>query len=401
MLLQGLKVVEHATYIAAPGAAGIMADWGASVIKIEPPGGDPIRRFFETIGAESAGNPVFDLDNRGKRSIVIDTQKPEGRDVIQRLIAQADVFVTNVRPGGLARAGLDYETVSRGNPGLVYASVTGFGLTGPDVDRPGFDIAAFWSRSGMADLMTNKGAEPIQIRTAMGDHITSMATVAGVMAALFERSKTGKGRLVEASLLRAATYALGSDLAIQHVFGRVANNRPRQDAVNPIANFFKTKDEQWLTIVPRQNEHDWPKLCEAAKASHLSQDERFTSFKTRRKNGAALVGLLDEAFAKMTFAEVAKRLDEQDIAWAPVQTPAQAVADPQVIAAGGVVETPLASGGTMKAPGGPLRFPGLDDGPKGPAPGPGADTRQILTEAGFSACDVDALIDNGAVKEGR
>ena len=152
MLLAGLKVIEYATYIAAPGAGGLMSDWGADVIKIEPPGGDPIRGFFSSIGIDIVDNPVFDLDNRGKRSIIIDTTTDAGRDIVRKLVIDADVFITNVRPGGLVRAGLDYAALSALNERLIYANVTGYGLEGPDVDRAGFDIAAFWSRSGWARL---------------------------------------------------------------------------------------------------------------------------------------------------------------------------------------------------------------------------------------------------------
>ena len=209
-MLKGLKVIEYATYIAAPGAGGILCDWGADVIKIEPPGGDPIRKFFATIGAETADNPVFDLDNRGKRSIELDIATDEGRDALLKLIDGADVFLTNVRPGGLERAGLDFAPLHARNPRLIYASVTGYGLEGEEKDRPGFDMAAFWSRAGLASLFAPKGAEPFPIRTATGDHICSMATAAGILAALHERHGTGKGRLVETSLVRAATYSISS-----------------------------------------------------------------------------------------------------------------------------------------------------------------------------------------------
>jgi crotonobetainyl-CoA:carnitine CoA-transferase CaiB-like acyl-CoA transferase len=400
MLLNGLRVLEHATYIAAPGAAGILCDWGADVVKIEPPGGDPIRQFFASIGADVGLNPVFDLDNRGKRSIILDAGQPGGRGAILEMARHVDVFITNVRPGGLKRAGLDYDALSALNPRLVYASVTGFGLQGPDADRPGFDIAAFWARSGMAAMTAPRGSEPFPIRTAMGDHVTSMATVSGIMAALYEREKTGKGRLVEASLLRAATYAVGSDMAIQHAFGKLASNRARADAVNPIANFFKSQDGQWVCIVPRQGSGDWKPLCAAANAVHLAEDPRFVSAKLRRENGPALVAALDDAFAALPYSAIADALDAADIVWSPVSSAAQAAADPQALAAGAVVETPLPQGGAMKAPGGPLRFPGLDDGPKGPAPAPGAHTREVLAQAGFDEQAIAALFESGAAQDG-
>ena len=155
-MLQGLKVVELATYIAAPGAGGIMADWGADVVKIEPPRGDPMRRFFDGVTVGEYGNPVFDLDNRGKRGVVFDVGNPEGREAALKLIAGADVFLTNVRPGALKRAGLDFETLHAANPRLVYCSLTGYGLQGPDADRAGMDVAAFWSRAGVGALTAPK-----------------------------------------------------------------------------------------------------------------------------------------------------------------------------------------------------------------------------------------------------
>jgi crotonobetainyl-CoA:carnitine CoA-transferase CaiB-like acyl-CoA transferase len=399
-MLEGVKVVEYATYIAAPGAGGIMADWGAQVVKIEPPGGDPIRRFFDSIGHESAQNPVFDLDNRGKRSIVLDTAKPEGKAVLQKLAADADVFLTNVRPAGLARAGLDYESLKDVNPRLVYASVTGYGLTGPDIDRPGFDISAFWARSGMATLMAPKGVDPFVIRTGMGDHITSMATLSGILAALVERGRTGKGRLVEASLLRAANYAIGCDMAIAHAFGKVASTRPRPQSVQPLGNFFQSKDGKWFVLVPRQGEADWAPICRALELGDLATDERFTKSKARRQNGAELVGILDAAFARWTFDEIAARLDAESLAWAPAQTAVDAAKDPQLIAAGGVVDAPLPDGSSRKAPGAPVRFPGASDGPKGPAPRPGEHTRAILQQAGYGAEEIGSLLTAGVAREG-
>lgn len=398
-MLEGLKVVEYATYIAAPGAGGIMADWGADVVKIEPPGGDPIRKFFDSIGTESPVNPVFDMDNRGKRSIVLDTAKPEGKAVLQKLASEADVFLTNVRPAGLARAGLDYESLSPLNPRLVYASVTGYGLEGPDIDRPGFDVSAFWARSGMATLMAPKGVDPFVIRTGMGDHITSMATLNGILAALVERGRTGKGRLVEASLLRAANYAIACDMAIAHSFGKVASTRPRPQSVQPLGNFFQSRDGKWFVLVPRQGDADWAPICRALELGELVTDARFTKSKARRQNGAELVGIIDAAFARWSFDEIATRLDAESLAWAPAQTAVDASKDPQLIAAGGVVDVPMAGGGTAKAPGAPVRFPGADDGPKGHAPKPGEHTRTVLEAAGYDREEIDTLIASGIARE--
>jgi len=395
-MLEGLKIVEMATYIAASGAGGIMADWGADVIKVEPPGGDPIRMFFSSLGVEEQMNPVFDMDNRGKRGIILDTSKPEGRDALLKLIDGADIFLTNVRPGGLARAGLDPDTVLKRCPRLIYATLTGYGLEGPDADRPGMDQAAFWARSGLAAMFRPKGGDPVMLRTAFGDHVASLAIVGAVMAAVYERQQTGKGRLIDASLLRAAHYAGSSDLAIQHTRGRIASNRPRKDTPNPLINYFQTGGGRWISLLQRQGEKDWPKLARALKVEHLVADPRFANGRARRENGAQLVPLLDEAFAARSFDDIAAALDAEEMIWAPVLTAAESIVDPQAIAAGCIVQTPKHDGGVMNAPAGPVRFPGADDGPKGPSPRAGEHTRAVLSAAGYSAAEIDAMYASGA-----
>ncbi|MCI4645642.1 MAG: CoA transferase [Hyphomonadaceae bacterium] len=398
-MLEGIRVIEYATYMAAPGAGSIMADWGAEVIKIEPPGGDPIRKFFKSIGTDIQDNPVFDFDNRGKKSIIVDTATPEGQEIVRKLAATADVFLTNVRPGGLSRSGLDHQSLSATNPKLVYCSLTGYGLTGPDADRPGFDIASFWSRTGVAALTVPKGQEPFALRTAFGDHTTSMAAAAGICAALVEAGRTGKGRLVEASLLRAGLYAMGSDVAIQLFFGRIGSTKGRHEQIQPLMNFFRTKDDHWLCIVSRQGDVDWEPVCRAIGREDLIQDERFMKAKGRRANNRELVDILDAAFAKYTKAEMSARLDENVLAWAPVQTLAEVVEDPQAIAAGAFVDTPSAKGdgSTYRAPASPVRFPGADDGPKGPSPAMGEHTRDILAMLGYSEAAIDTALAAGTV----
>lgn len=394
-MLEGIKVVEYATYMAAPGAGCILRDWGADVTKIEPPGGDPIRLFFRTIGTDILDNPVFDFDNRGKKSVVIDTSKPEGQALIRELVKDADVFLTNVRPGGLTRSGLDYESLKVLNPKLVYCSLTGYGLEGEDADRPGFDIASFWSRTGVASLTIPKGAEPFPLRTAFGDHTTSIAAAAGICAALVEAARTGKGRLVEASLFRTGLYTMGSDLAIQLFFGRVASTKSRGEQNVPISNFFQSKDDKWFCIVARQGETDWAPLCRVIQREDLISEPRFNNAKGRRANSAEVVSILDVGFAAHDMADLAKRLDAESIAWAPVQTLADVAKDPQAFASGAIVQTPSAKGDgtTYASPASPVRFPGADDGPKGPSPTPGQHTAEVLAALGRSEADIKALFD--------
>lgn len=401
MLLKGVKVIEHATYFAAPGAGGILSDWGAEVIKIEPPGGDPVRSNFPTkgTGKESlTDNPAFDSDNRGKKSIVVDARTEEGREIIRKLADTADVFLTNVRPGGIERSGLSYEILSQRNPKLVYCALTGYGLDGPDANAPGFDVASFWSRSGLARLTAPKGSELFPVRTASGDHTTSIAAVAAINAALIQALKTGKGQLVDVSLLRTGLYTLHTDLAIQLFFGRIASTRPRAEAYNPLTNFFRTKDDHWICIVARAGKADLPRMARAFDLPGIDTDPRFQDGKSRRDHAAEITAMFDAAFANFTNAEMAARLTAEEIAWAPAQTLADVAIDPQVHAAGGIVQTPGKDGvGSFASPAAPAKFHGVDDGPKGPGPKMGEHTRDVLAGLGYSAADIENLLSSKAV----
>ena len=391
MLLKGLKVVEFASYIAAPGAACILGDWGADVIKVERPGGDSMRHVFADLKTELAGNPTFDLDNRGKRAVVLDVGKPEGREALARLAATADVFITNVRPAALKRAGLDEATIRAANPRLVYCQVTGYGLDGPDAHKPGFDVTAFWARAGVAHMTAPKGMDPFILRSGFGDHITTLATVSAILAGLYEREQTGKGRLVQTSLLATGVYVMGSDLAVQLKFGRLASIRTREQPMNPIATFYKSSDGRWFIHNPRGGNKDWPIFAGVAGRPDLVEDERFATSRARRENSALLVAEFDKAFAAMPFEEIAAKLDAADMVWSPVQTPAQVAADPQVMASGAIVQVEDGQGGTFPSPAAPARFPGADATVRPRSPTLGEHTREVLAEIGYSAAEIDAI----------
>ena len=385
-LLEGYRVVELGAWVAGPGAGGVLAEWGADVIKVETEAGDPMRRLFDVLGGhKQPQSPPFDLDNRGKRSIVLDLRADEGRAALHKLLATADVLLTNLRADALERLGLAHEQVLAANPRLVYASVTGYGLEGPDRDRPGYDLGAFGARTGVAHLHGVSYGEPVAIRSGMGDHFTALTAVTGILAALLERERSGKGQLVATSLLRAGIYSIGWDLGIQLRFGKMAPQTGRAGNTNPLVNSYRAGDDLWFWLLGLETDRHWPRLVAALGTPELETDERFATARDRRKNAEALIALLDAEFAARPRAEWFDRFDEVDMWWAPVQTPEEVVADPQAIAAGAFVDVPEGMGAPAhRAVASPIDF-GRDGATRiGPVPGLGEHTDEVLEELGLA-----------------
>ena len=397
-MLEGIKVVELATYMAAPSAAMVLSDWGAEVIKIEEIGGDPVRKAFQGISRNKlVGNPIFAFDNRGKRGVAVNIRDAAGAKIVREMVARADIFITNVRPAALQRAGLDYETIAKDNPRLIYSSVTGYGLQGEEANRPGFDIVAFWARSGLARMIAPKGADPIPLRAAVGDHITGITTVSGILAALYARDRTGKGMLVETSLLRTGIFALASDMATQMHFGKLSSTPPRERADEATRNFYKTSDGEWMMLIPRGNRTDFGDICRAVGLPQILDDPRFKSPIDRKENGEAMVKMFDAAMAKRTLAEWGKILDDADLVWAPVLHPKQVVEDAQAHASGAFIDAPDGAGGTVKAIASPVRFNGQPIVPKRAVPEAGQHTAEVLGELGYDSAAIDKLRAGGVI----
>ncbi|MDE2489083.1 MAG: CoA transferase [Alphaproteobacteria bacterium] len=394
MLLEGLKVLEWSTWVAGPGCAAVMADWGASVIKVESPAGDATRAFFLDT-AESPGNPVFSMENRGKRGVVLDTSKPEGRAALLALMKQADVFVTNVRPGSLKRAGLDYDSVRDACPHLIYTNVTGYGLTGEMADAAAFDITAFWARSGVAHSMIPPDQEPFPSRPGFGDHMTALATLSGVLAALYERSQTGRGRQVETALMRVGAYAIGWDLSLLLRYGDVTTAQPKKDRMVAFSGFFHTADDRWFVVVVK-SPNDYPNVLKAIGREDIYAEARFRPPFQDIHDVRYVRAALETAFDAMTLDEASALLNAADIAFAPMDSLHDLEMNPMAHEAGIFVDTPDGWGGSFWGPAAPVRFPGVDTSPRGPAPKLGQHTREVLTELGYSEEAVEAMIAAGA-----
>ncbi len=377
--LAGYRVIELGVWVAGPAAGGLMADWGADVIKVEPPAGDPQRRIFGALGvADQHGVPPFEIDNRGKRSVVLDLQLPEARDQMERLLATADVFITNVRPEALERLGLGHQAVLARHPRLVYGSLTGYGLDGPERNRAGYDVGAFWARSGVAHTLVPPDQLPPGIRSGMGDHVTGITLASGVLAKLLERERTGVGGLVATSLLRAGMYTIGWDVGIQLRFGKRESTRPRQRSRGPLVNCYRAAGGHGFWLLLLEADRHWPKLVAALDRADLADDPRFADAKARLAHSEELIAALDEAFGAVGYAELTEAFDAHDVWWAPINSIVDAIADPQVQASGAFVEmTPRDGEAPYRAVNSPVDFAGHVFRP-GQVPTLGEHTTQVL-----------------------
>ena len=386
-------------WVAGPAAAGLMADWGADVIKVEAPGGDPQRRIFgASSGMDDVSAPPFNLDNRGKRSIVLDLTQPEGRAAMQRLCESADVFVTNLRPQALARLGLDSAKLRNANQRLIYASVTGYGRRGPDRDRAAYDVGAFWARTGIAHLLSRSEGDPSPCRPGLGDHVTGITLLSGIAAVLFDRERTGKGRTVETSLMRAGMYSVGWDFSTQLELGWYTKSMSREKYRVPLVNCYRTSDHRWLWLLGLEADRHWPKVLRALRRNDLEGDQRFATAALRSKNCRELIALLDAEFASFPFDVWAQRLDAEKLWWSPVQNLDEVIADPQAEAAGAFVDYPLPGGDrNARSVAGPVDFEAADTSPKGPPPKLGEHGEQILQELGLSPAEIQTLRDSGVL----
>jgi len=358
-----VRVVELAQWVFVPVAGALLADWGADVVRIERPEGDPYR----------------------------------GLAVLHELLAGADVFLTNLRPGALARLGLDAESLRERYPALVYARGHGFGVRGPDADQPGYDASAFWARGGLADALTPPGHDyPIHQRGAMGDRNAAMALAFGIAGALLRRSRTGEGAVVDVSLLATAIWTLSSDMLTALQAQALPRPTDRAASPNPLVGTYRTADGRHVQLVYLQGDRYWPDLCRALGRADLADDPRFADMAARRAHAAECVAELDAEFGRRTFAECAALLSTLDAPWAPVQSVHDLLDDPQVLANGYIGEVRDEGLEPYRLPAVPVQF---DEQPPllRRAPELGEHTEQILLELGHDWEAISALREAGAI----
>ena len=378
--VEGVKVVELGVWVAGPAAAAILADWGADVIKIEPPTGDPGRMFGRMLGCDLGVNPPFEMDNRSKRSVVLDLTIENDHAAALELISDADVFVTNVRPGALRRLGLDYDTLATDHPRLVYGLITGYGAAGPDADRAAYDVAAYWSRGGIAHLLTRPGDTPPFQRGGMGDHSAGMTLAGAICAALLARERTGAGQLVSTSLYRQGAYTVSFDLNTYLLTGQPIAIGQRATMGNPCMNNYAAGDGRRFWIVGLEVDRHWPALCRVVGRTDWLADPRYADARGRAANAVPLIAALDEIFATKPLGEWADLFAaEPDFFWSPINTLEDIVADEQFHAAGGIVDVPDGDA-IVPMVATPADFHGTPCSVRSTAPRLGQHTDEVLAE---------------------
>ena len=398
---QGLKVIDCASFIAAPVAATLLADLGADVIKVEPPGGDPHRTLSQRVGClpdsvAPGNNFIWDLNSRHKRSLVLDLKQPAGQAVLHRLAQQADVFITNLPLPARARLAIDAPTLLALNPRLVYASMTAYGETGPESTKTGFDVTAYWARAGLMDMVkAEHSAPPTRPVPGMGDHPSAVTLFAAITTALYRRERTGRGGLVSTSLMANGLWSNAIQVQAQLVGARYPQRLPRSQATNPLSNIYQAGCGRWLSVVILNEARQLGPLLQTLGLDDLQDDPRLATAASREAHGPDIVALFDAAFTRHDLATWRRRLDAAGITFGVVGTLADIDDDAQMRAAGALVLYGHRSGTTVAAP---ILLHGSTPRAPGPAPALGEHTAAVLAEAGYSDDQINHLLHSGTVQ---
>ena len=396
-ILEGIKVVDMGHVVAIPSAGAILADWGAEVNKIEPLGGEMARGIKRAGGADRVkqydGGEVhwiFQMLNRNKRGMAIDLKREAGVDILYKLVQSSDVFVSNYRSSALKRLKLDYTSLSKIKPDLIYAVLTGYGTVGPDKDERGFDYSAAWARSGMQYLIGEPGSPPPPQRAGMMDMTAAAYAVTGILAALLHREKTGRGQELELSLYHTGVWSLATDIQ-SALMGTPIPKHDRTKAPNPIWNSYRTKDDRWFWLAILQSDIQWPDFCRAIERPELENDPRFNTMGAREQNREELIRILDDIFVSKNMEEWEKHLRENNCIYGRVQAPLEVTTDPQALANDFFAEIHHPIGGEMKLVTTPVNFYQNPASIRTPAPEIGQHTEEILLDLGYSRDDIAQL----------
>lgn len=391
--LEGITVADLTHWGVGSITSGLFAEWGAKVIHIEhPDGGDPLRGIAAS-GVVPIGhiNYLWALINRNKKSLAIDLKKEKGKKIVYRLIESADVFVSNFRSGALKKLGMDYDTLSKINPKLIYGHANAYGQKGPESERGGFDETAFWARGGIMGILGEPSAPPVPLHGAIGDLSTSLFFASGLMLALFVRDRTGTGQRVDTSLLGSGVWAAACDVQATLTTGQDMCRQSRKEKGNPLHNTYQTKDRKWIQFAMLQTDPIWPDFCRALDRPDLEHEPMFASHEKRGENSGLLISVLEEILATKTRDEWIRRFDEYDIIYAPVSSITDVINDPQVLENEYIIEVDDPRYGLTKLVDCPVQLRKTPGRVRDLGPELGQHTEEILLEMGYTWDDIVSL----------
>jgi formyl-CoA transferase len=396
-LLDGIRVLDAANFIAGPVSTTVMADFGADVIKIEPPSGD----IYRVRGAGYVPSPYnypWIVDNRTKRSVAIDLRTPDGQALLHRLVRAVDVFVTNAPLDSRARLRVRYEDLAPLNPRLVYASISAYGEAGEEASKPGFDSIALWARTGLMDLVRpSPDSAPARSLPGMGDHPTGMSLFAAIMAGLYHRERTGRGTAVSTSLMANGLWM--NAIPVQGILcgARTEVRPPREESVSALANLYRCRDGRWFMLTITGDERHWPAFAQGIGRDDLLTDPRFAETASRRANARALTAILDEHFATKDWAEWSPILEKTGVAVGVVSTLDDIPHDAQMRASGALVPIDDPRAGASLTVGSPIQIDGEEKVPPRMPPEIGEHTVEVLRAAGVQEPEIDRLLRAGVI----
>jgi crotonobetainyl-CoA:carnitine CoA-transferase CaiB-like acyl-CoA transferase len=399
LALDGIKIIELSSFVAAPSCAKVLADWGAEVIKVEPIQGDNLRIVGGVYNspAKEEENPMFELENGNKKGVAINTRSEKGKEVLEKLLKDADVFITNVREKALVRSGLSYGQLKDKFPGLIHAHILGYGEDGPLKDKPGFDYTAYFARGAVSTSLMEKGTSPANTNAGFGDHYAGISLAAGILAALHKKTQTGKGDRVTVSLYHTAIFGMG----LMITTAQYGNKMPlsRRTPNNPLATTFKCKDDRWIQLALLQYDKWFPKFCkEVINRLDLIEDKRFNTQAEVVKYVEEFVGILEEEMVKKSLDEWAKLLDKADLPYERLQTCEDILEDPQAWENDYLFKKTYDNGNVGVLVNTPVKFNESGIRPYKASPRIGEDTEEILLQLGYSKEEIEEMKKDKAIK---